>query len=154
MGVLCSLLYGDSVMGFLAGMKFLVYGLFFVICVTLVLVLIAVSLYRFFYGIRFLLVHRRCPNCKEIRPWKIKQIRSGLYIYRPQPERVTIESPNPVAIIFDEVGNMYTHKYNRICKTCEEKYYVNEWRWPRGTNTDKKLLMRKDEGRSKKNPND
>lgn len=129
-------------------MEVLIYGLLIAGGLTLILGVIGWIFSRFFSGVKYLVTHRKCPKCGEHRPWKITRVRSGDYTVDSLGGAVLV-TENPVALTSDDAGNIYSYKYNRICKTCGEKYYVNEGRWPRGTNTGPKLQMRKDEGRLK-----
>jgi len=119
------------------GAEILGFGFLLAGACTLALLIIGGVLKNLFSAVRYVVTHRRCPQCRERRPWNITRVRSGEYIVHSLGGAVLVME-NPVALTSDDAGNVYSYKYNRICKTCGEKYYVNEGRWPTGT-----VLMRR-----------
>jgi hypothetical protein len=71
--------------------------------------------------VQYVTVHRPCPLCAEKSFGAITRVDSGLYDDGG--------AENPLAVSFDAEGNMYVRKYNRICRSCKHRFYVEEGGW-------------------------
>jgi hypothetical protein len=71
--------------------------------------------------VQYVTRHRPCPKCGESSFKGITRVESGLYDDG--------SAKNPLAVSFDAEGNMYVRKYNRICRSCKHRFYVEEGGW-------------------------